>query len=458
MMSAQKSQSGSIAIMVASADEMERMQPAVELLDDLDCPYDVLLASAWTDPERLIDWARTAHERGIQVFIVAAGVENALPGFVAASCNLPVVGVPMVDESSAMLLAPPAGAPPTAPVAWVGEDQAHLAALFAVRILAAADPDWAEAIEGDRQRCIEDLEGQNDEVREKYVAHAPEPVRRKGRIRKIARPAPETPEAPGAIRPVPPKDKPVRIRPADIDRPLNEPDEEVESKQTPAAPPLNQAPRLGRHRIEPDEPDVMLIEEAVDCLLDGGVVALPTETVYGLAVDATNPDAVEQLYALKDRDRDKPITLMVDSPKMLAAIARNLTVEIRRLMEAFWPGPLTIVFEKRGENFQHITRGDTIGVRLPDHSTPLALMQALARPLACTSANLSGAAEAHTADAVEVAFGDSINLILDAGQLELQPASTVVDITGEPYRILRAGSVTPEQLAAIVGEKMEPED
>ncbi|MCL5269462.1 MAG: L-threonylcarbamoyladenylate synthase, partial [bacterium] len=226
----------------------------------------------------------------------------------------------------------------------------------------------------------------------------------------------------------------------------------------PAAPPAAPGARvLGRRAIDPDAPDVGLIEDAVDCLLEGGIVALPTETVYGLAVDATNPVAVERLYALKERARAKAITIMVDSPRLLASIACNLTVESRRLMEAFWPGPLTIIFQKRPGTFTHVSANDTIGVRLPDHSIPLAIMQALARPLACTSANLSGRPEARTADEIAVDFGGAVNLILDAGALESSPPWAVGDVTGESYRVRRVGAIGYSQLAAIVGDKLEPE-
>jgi L-threonylcarbamoyladenylate synthase len=190
-------------------------------------------------------------------------------------------------------------------------------------------------------------------------------------------------------------------------------------------------------------------------MLEGGLIALPTETVYGLAADATNPRAVERLFAVKGRERSKSITLLIDSPRLLAGIARNVTVEVRRLMEAFWPGPLTIVFQKRTGNFDHVSPGETIGVRLPDHSVPLALMQALARPLACTSANLADRPDATSSDQVDGYFGDRINLLLDSGQLPPAPPSTVLDVTGEPYRILREGPVTAEQIAAIVGDKIE---
>jgi L-threonylcarbamoyladenylate synthase len=232
------------------------------------------------------------------------------------------------------------------------------------------------------------------------------------------------------------------------------PGEEPVAKARPAALP---ARSLGRLRIDMDSPDVAAIEEVVDCLLEGGIVAFPTETVYGLAVDATNPAAVERLFLLKGRDRGKSVTLMVDSSKLLAAIAQNVSTEIRRLMEAFWPGALTLIFQKRPGNFCHVSPGETIGVRLPDHSVPLAIMQALARPLACTSANLSGQPEARSADVIEALFGDRLNALLDGGALPQRPPSTVVDVSREPFRILRQGAITREQIGAVVGAMLDAE-
>lgn len=252
-------------------------------------------------------------------------------------------------------------------------------------------------------------------------------------------------------------DEPVDVRPISFDQPLDGPvvGSSAQELQPAKMPPKRAARRLGRLRIDADSPEVEIIENAVDCLLEGGVIALPTDTVYGLACDATNPAAVALLSEIKGRPAGKAISLMVDSQKQLGQIACNLTTEIRRLTEAFWPGPLTILFRKRAGNFAHVNTGEAIAVRLPDHSTPLAIMQTLGRPLAFTSAALPGAPEPMSADAVLDLHGDRLNLVLDGGALPDSTPSTVIDVTREPFKILRQGGVSLAQLSAIVGEQLD---
>jgi tRNA threonylcarbamoyl adenosine modification protein (Sua5/YciO/YrdC/YwlC family) len=341
----------------------------------------------------------------------------------------------------------------------VAPGAAREAALLALRVLALASSVLRKEIEIYRQTLVNELDGRQAKLVEAAESEAAAPPPRLKTARPQApAPRPEPPRAPddtAASHYTEPEeeDRPAaeadqeegQVSPANLDRPLGG---KPAPPRPPAVPPASPARVLGRLRVEPDAPAVEVIEEAIDCLLEGGVIAFPTETVYGLAADATNPAAVERLYELKGRPRGKSVTLMVDSPKLLGHIACNLTVEARRLMEAFWPGPLTIVFQKRGDNFSHVSPEETIGVRLPDHSVPLAIVQALARPLVCTSANLAGQPECFTADEVERAFGGRINLILDGGELADNPPSTVIDVTREPYRILRQGAVTREQIAA----------
>ncbi len=451
-----------IAIVTASDDELEALAPGLEWLARMECPTEEWRADPWGDPRALLDWAEGAEARGVRVMLVAAGLVPHLPGMVAAACRVPVVAVPLAlgpfDEHAVAQLA--LATSPAAPVAAVEPGAAEAAAVLALRI-AAADPRWRPLL--DRRP-----DGESEPAakiaprppRELHHAEAPQtpPVREYA-------PAPaDEEEDPFAFAGLEGEEEPAKedlqVRPARLDQPLSGPvvgaaARGAEGEEAPEPPP---ARKLGRRRIDPEMPDVDLIEEAVDCLLEGGIVAFPTETVYGIAADATNPRAVERLFALKGRAPGKAITLLVDNPRLLAGIARNLTVDVRRLMEAFWPGPLTIVFEKRAGNFGHVSPGETIGVRLPDHSVPLALMQALARPLACTSANLADQPEALDAGQIEDYFGDRLNLVLDAGRLEPAPPSTVIDITVDPYRILRQGPVSVSQIAAIVGDKVREEN
>ena len=452
----------SIGIVLASPEDFELLEPARALLERLQCPCQTFTASVWASPERLLGWAERSADAGIKVIVAAAGSEPQLPGFLAAASRLPVIAVPRPASTGDECLSLALRTSPAAPVAAVAPGDALSAALLAVRVLAVAEPGLARVLEEYRQTLVRDLddqaglwpEAERASPRGKTAARPAAPnapsVAARTAFRPDASPAPEAPKFAGDT------EESVEIRPAHLDRPLTgQPPRAAEPKTAPL--PLKGARVIGRRRIDSDAPDVELIEEAVDCLLEGGVIALPTDTVYGVAADATNPAAVEMLFELKGRSRNKAIVLLVDSPKLLAGIACNLTVEARRLMEAFWPGPLTIIFQKRPGNFTHVSTRDTIGVRLPDHSVPLAIMQALGRPLACTSANLAGEPEALAADQIEAAFGNQLNLILDGGVLSESPPSTVVDMTGEPYKILRQGALSYDQLAALVGDKLEPE-
>ena len=325
-------------------------------------------------------------------------------------------------------------------MAAVGPGEVVQAAHLALRILGTADPRWLEPIEQNRDWARNELAEQNEAFHGRDGSAGP----MASGWDSAGKPASE--------------DATAKVRPYHVNKPLDEPrrDEATAETGAPAASKTG-ARVIGRRAINPEEIDVFLIEEAVDCLLEGGLIALPTETVYGLAADATNPAAIERLFQIKERAPGKAITLMVDSPKMLAGIARNLTVEARCLMEAFWPGPLTIVFQKRSGNFDHISTRETIGVRMPDHAVPLAIVQELARPLACTSANLSGRPEASSADELERTLGDQLNLILDAGELPERAPSTVIDLTAEPYQILRQGDIGIDQIATIIGDKLQRE-
>jgi L-threonylcarbamoyladenylate synthase len=476
-----------IAIVVATTEDAEQMRPAGETLDELGAPHEIKLGSGWAGSRELFEWAALAEVRGVRVLIAAAGAEPALPGLLAAACRLPVIAVPTAGDGAEAGVWPVLELNPgaTAPVAVVSPGGARQAAALALRIVAATDPRWRAALDELSRETAEEMEAANVSLKANW--------HRAPTIQAVddddaGDDGMDSADGDADGEDVPVYDLTAQDR-ARTGRRTRAGEEDAQSARVRAAEELNRqldleasggrrtaeaddvdgeesgngwpsqstgapARRLGRMKIDPELLDVPLIEEVVDCLLEGGIVALPTETVYGLAVDATNPGAVERLFAVKGRDLGKSISLMVDSSKLLAAIAQNVTVEVRRLMEAFWPGPLTLVFQKRPINFRHVSAGETIGVRLPNHPIPLAIMQALARPLACTSANLSGRPDARDADEIERVFGDRIDALIDAGPLAAQPPSTVLDVTGDPYRILRMGSISREQIAALVGQKL----
>jgi L-threonylcarbamoyladenylate synthase len=190
---------------------------------------------------------------------------------------------------------------------------------------------------------------------------------------------------------------------------------------------------------------------AVDVLRAGGVVALPTDTVYGICVALDTPGGVERLFAVKRRPPDKGIMLLLeelDQARTIGAMNRAAHV----LAEAFWPGGLTVVVPQRHDRPlpQALTAGtSTIGLRVPDHPAPRALAGGVG-PLPTTSANISGVPEARDATEILAQLGDAIELILDGGPAHGGPASTVVDCTRSRPRILRVGAVSLERVAWIL--------
>lgn len=184
---------------------------------------------------------------------------------------------------------------------------------------------------------------------------------------------------------------------------------------------------------------------AVRVLRDGGIVAIPTDTVYGIAVALATPGGIERLFAAKGRPPDKAIALLLADAEQAGEIGEMNAAAVA-LATAFWPGALTLVVPRLQDRpLPAALAGDlpTVGLRVPDHDAPRAIAAAVG-PLPTTSANLSGAPEAADADALEAQLGDAVDLILDGGRAHGGAASTVVDTTVEPPRILRAGAILPE--------------
>jgi L-threonylcarbamoyladenylate synthase len=191
--------------------------------------------------------------------------------------------------------------------------------------------------------------------------------------------------------------------------------------------------------------------QAIDVLKAGGLVALPTDTVYGIAVALSTPGGIERLFAAKGRPPDKGIMLLLDDAAQ-AATAGAMTPAASALAEALWPGGLAVIVPQRPDVPwpAALTGGArTIGLRVPDHPAPRALAAGVGA-LPTTSANVSGLAEASDAAAILDQLGDSIDLVLDGGPANGGPASTVVDCSGPLPAILRAGAVPVTEIAAIL--------
>jgi L-threonylcarbamoyladenylate synthase len=195
------------------------------------------------------------------------------------------------------------------------------------------------------------------------------------------------------------------------------------------------------------------LEQATALLRDGGLVAFPTETVYGLGGDARSDSAVARIFAAKGRPRFNPLIVHVPSLAEAEILARFDT-RSRRTAARFWPGPLTLVLPRRQDSGLSLLTSaglDTVALRVPSHPVALALLGAARRPIAAPSANRSGRVSPTTAAAVAAELGDAADLILDGGPCRVGIESTVLDMTGPQAALLRPGGVTLEELAELLG-------
>jgi L-threonylcarbamoyladenylate synthase len=194
--------------------------------------------------------------------------------------------------------------------------------------------------------------------------------------------------------------------------------------------------------VDSSRPDPAALETAARVLRAAGLVALPTETFYGLGAQAFDPAAVARIFQLKGRPAEKPLLVLVDSLAMVERVAREISARAGRLAARYWPGPLTLVLPAHPSVPAGLTAGTgTIGVRLSGHPVARALVTALGAPVTAPSANLHGGASPRTADEVIAALGTGLDLVLDAGATPGGPASTVLDLTGAVPAVLRRGAV-----------------
>jgi L-threonylcarbamoyladenylate synthase len=194
------------------------------------------------------------------------------------------------------------------------------------------------------------------------------------------------------------------------------------------------------------------IIQAAAILRSGGLVAFPTETVYGVGADATNAEAVRKIFAVKGRPSTNPLICHVPDEQVAQRYAREWPQTASQLARAFWPGPLTLVLPKTDDIPHDVTAGrDTVALRAPNHALTLMLLRIVDRPLAGPSANKSSHVSPTTAQHVRDELGDEVDMILDGGPCDVGIESTVLDLSGDRPTILRPGGVTREQIEASIG-------
>jgi L-threonylcarbamoyladenylate synthase len=199
------------------------------------------------------------------------------------------------------------------------------------------------------------------------------------------------------------------------------------------------------------------VSHALQALRDGGLVAIPTETVYGLAADASNEAAVRRIFAAKGRPADHPLIVHVASAAQLADWASTVPPSAAVLAETCWPGPLTVLVPKAAHVLPVVTGGrETVGVRVPAHPLTLELLERFGGGLAAPSANRFGMVSPTTADHVRADLGDAVDFVLDGGPCPVGVESTIVDCTVSPAQILRPGGIPSEQIDELLGGDLAP--
>ncbi len=207
-------------------------------------------------------------------------------------------------------------------------------------------------------------------------------------------------------------------------------------------------------KIDSEHIDNSIIAEAAKILKEGGLVAFPTETVYGLAAYALKEEAVNKVYRAKKRSRNKPLAVCVTGWEAAEPLIEGITPLAKKMMQKFWPGPLTLVMRAKRIIPDIVTAGTgTVALRCPSNSIAVALLKEVKVPLVVTSANLSGAISATTSEQVVKDLADSVSLVLDGGPTELKVESTVLDLTATPPALLREGAISRKELSQFfVGE------
>lgn len=208
-------------------------------------------------------------------------------------------------------------------------------------------------------------------------------------------------------------------------------------------------------RIDAAEPEPSLVNYVAERIRQGNVVGMPTDTFYGLAVDPYNLQAVERVYEIKERRRNKPLSLLIESVEQAEELANTLPDEFHLLAEKFWPGPLTIILRAAPRLPLKVTANSgNIAVRMADSAVALAVVRALKCPITATSANLAGEVECTTCAAVVEQMGERVQLVVDGGTTPRSVPTTIVNLTADGrWSLLREGAITVAAIEDLLGDQ-----
>ena len=210
--------------------------------------------------------------------------------------------------------------------------------------------------------------------------------------------------------------------------------------------------QMVRRPVDPVNPDPELILAAARIIRDGGIISFPTRSLYGLGADAGNRPAVTKLFKLKKRPQNRPILVLIRDARDLKNLVQTIPLKAICLMDQFWPGGVTLIFEAKPGLPDELTAGTgKIGVRRPDNTVAAAIVNAVKGPVTGTSANISGESGCSDLNDLDPGIVSNLDLILDAGPLRGGPGSTVVDVTGPSLKILREGSVPAKAIFSAWG-------
>ena len=192
------------------------------------------------------------------------------------------------------------------------------------------------------------------------------------------------------------------------------------------------------------------IEDGIAALKAGELVVYPTETFYAIGADAFSSVALHRLFRVKRREPGRPVGLIAADSAMAFSVAREIPIDARRLADAFWPGPLTLVLPARDDIVPELIGPDGVGVRVSPNPVARALSAGIAQPITATSANLSGLPPASTLETARAAFGEKVKVYLEGGKLTASAPSTVIAVSGSGWKMVRVGSISEDQIAAAL--------